>query len=48
MIREETVWSFRISTYPGVLLGIRTYDKRNHNSHVLYFPFIEFELIIYK
>lgn len=48
MSKERTVWSLGVGTYPGILLGLRTYDQGHYNSHVLYFPFIEFELIIYK
>jgi len=48
MKEERKVWSLAIGLYPGILLGFRTYDQGHHNVHVLYFPFVEFELTIYK
>ena len=48
MKEERRAWSLGIGLYPGILLGFRTYDQGHYNSHVLYFPFLEFELIIYK
>jgi len=47
-MKEEKIWSLGIGLYPGILLGFRTYEQEDHNIHVLYFPFVEFELKIYK
>jgi hypothetical protein len=41
-------FSLEIGLYPGILLGFRTYDQVDHNMHVLYFPFVELGLSIYK
>jgi len=41
-------WQLEIGTYPGILLGIRTYENEDTTEHVLYFPLIEFILTIYK
>ena len=30
-----------IGLYPGVLIGIRTYEQEDVVQHVLYFPFID-------
>ena len=47
-MKEKTVWLLEAGLYPGILLGFRTYDQGDHNMHVLYFPFVEFGLTIYK
>lgn len=41
-------WQLEIGIYPGVLLGIRTYDQNNYKEHVLYIPFIELILTVYN
>lgn len=49
-MKEEAkkVWSLSIGTYPGILLGMRTYYEDNQTTHVLYLPFIDFALEVYK
>jgi hypothetical protein len=41
-------WSLEVGLYPGILLGIRTYENIDNSEHVLYFPLVEFILTIYK
>lgn len=41
-------WQLEIGTYPGILLGIRTYNDKNYDEHVLYIPLFELILTIYK
>ena len=42
-------WQLEIGLYPGILLGVRTYENTNNTTeHVVYFPFVEFILTIYK
>ncbi len=41
-------FSLEVGLYPGILLGFRTYEQDGYNMHVLYFPFVEFGLSIYK
>lgn len=41
-------WKLEIGLYPGILLGVRTYENKGMNEHVLYFPFVEFILTVYK
>lgn len=41
-------WQLEIGLYPGILLGIRTYENPDMAEHVLYFPFVEFILTVYK
>jgi hypothetical protein len=46
--QPKKVWSLSIGTYPGVLLGARTYQEDNQTTHVLYLPFIDIALEVYK
>ncbi len=45
---QKKVWSLSIGTYSGILLGARTYDEDNQTTHVLYLPFIDIALEVYK
>ena len=47
-MKEEKIWSLGLGLYTGILFGFRTYDQGDYDMHVLYFPFVEFELSIYK
>ena len=50
-MKEEEVknnWSLGIGTYPGILLGMRTYNEPELIAHVIYLPFIDIALEIYK
>ena len=41
-------WSLSLGFYPGILFGIRTYDEPKLIAHVLYMPFVDIALEIYK
>ena len=41
-------WEFSVGFYPGILLGFRSYTERNKQSHVMYLPFVDFCLTIFK
>jgi len=41
-------WAFSIGFYPGILFGMRSYIEEKQKAHVLYLPFIDFALEIYK
>ena len=41
-------WEFSMGFYPGVLFGFRSYTERNKNNHVMYLPFVDFCLTIFK
>lgn len=45
---EPTAWEFSVGLYPGILFGIRTYEYSDSKLHVLYIPFIDLALEIYK
>jgi hypothetical protein len=38
---EQKMWSIELGLYPGILLGIRSYDMEDYKIHVLYLPFID-------
>lgn len=41
-------WELAIGLYPGILFGIRTYQEKEYNTHILYLPFINILLTIDK
>ncbi len=41
-------WSLEIGFYPGVVIGARTYEEPEQTTHVLYIPFIDLALTLYK
>ena len=41
-------WSLSIGTYPGILFGSRAYEEENKLTYVLYIPFIDVALEIYR
>ena len=41
-------WSLSVGFYPGVVLGLRTYEEENQITHVLYLPFVDIALEIYN
>ena len=51
MKNGKTLISFMMLSfgfYPGILLGIRSYNEDKQDTHVLYLPFIDIALEIYK
>ncbi len=46
--KENKIWSLSIGTYPGILLGMRTYVEDTQTTHVFYLPFIDLAIEIYK
>ena len=44
--QNEKYWSLTIGLYPGILFGVRTYEEKDFNTHVLYLPFIDIALEI--
>jgi len=41
-------WSLSLGFYPGILLGVRSYEEEKQTTHVLYIPFIDLALEIYN
>lgn len=46
--RKMSGWELSLGLYPGVLVGIRSYVNKETTDHVLYIPFVELCLTIYK
>jgi hypothetical protein len=41
-------WSLSLGFYPGILFGMRTYDESELIAYVIYIPFVDIALEIYK
>ena len=41
-------WEITIGLYPGVLIGMRSYVEKQFVQHVIYIPFVDICLTIYK
>ena len=45
---NEPAWVIELGFYPGVLLGFRSYIEEDLAIHVLYLPFLDIALKIFK
>lgn len=45
---EKGGWEFSIGLYPGILIGMRTYDYEDSRVHVFYLPFVDFAFEIFN
>lgn len=43
-MEEDTVWEISVGFYPGILIGIRTYELEEYNVYALYLPFVDISL----
>jgi hypothetical protein len=41
-------WTMSLGFYPGICLGMRTYEEPEQTSYVLYIPFVDLALEIYN
>ncbi len=46
--KETKNWSLSVGFYPGILLGARSYEEEKQLTHVLYLPFVDIALEIYR
>ena len=46
--KQNKQWSLSIGTYPVVVVGMRSYDEESQTTHVVYLPFIDIALELYK
>tara|TARA_R100001198_G_C5078817_1_gene121376 strand:+ start:190 stop:339 length:150 start_codon:yes stop_codon:yes gene_type:complete len=46
--KQNKQWSLSIGTYPGVVVGMRSYEEESQTTHVVYLPFIDIALELYK
>lgn len=45
---SKNAWSIELGLYPGILIGLRSYTQDDSVIHVLYVPFVDVALTIYK
>jgi hypothetical protein len=45
---EDRSWLLEFGLYPGILFGFRSYDDEEKSIHVLYLPFVDLALFVYK
>lgn len=41
-------WSLSFGFYPGILLGMRTYEEPKQTAYVFYLPFIDVAYEVFK
>jgi hypothetical protein len=41
-------WSISLGVYPGVLIGVRSYRYSDMSIHVLYLPFVDIAIELFK
>ena len=47
-MEQKNNWSLSVGFYPGILIGIRSYDSDEMSTHVFHLPLIDFALEIPK
>lgn len=45
---DQPAWVIEIGFYPGILIGFRSYIEEDIAIHVLYLPFFDIALKIFK
>ena len=45
---KKIAWTIEIGFYPGIVMGIRSYEEPEHTTHVLYLPFVDLALTVFK
>ena len=48
MNKQKKQCSLSLGTYPGIVVGMRSYEEELQTTHVLYLPFIDLALELYK
>ena len=48
MDKSKKNWSISLGFYPGILAGVRTYEEPEQTTYVIYIPFIDVALEIFK
>ena len=46
--QEKKNWTLSVGFYPGILIGMRTYVEDKQDSYVLYLPFVDIALEVFK
>lgn len=45
---KKVAWSIEIGFYPGIVVGIRSYEESDQTTHVLYLPFVDLALTVFN
>ena len=45
--QEKKNWTLSVGFYPGIVIGIRTYEEDEKTSYVFYLPFVDISLEIH-
>ena len=45
---KKNNWEISFGFYPGIVVGFRSYAEKKSNNHVLYLPFVDVCLTIFK
>jgi hypothetical protein len=45
---SKPAWVLELGFYPGFLIGIRSYVEKDAVTHVLYIPFFDVSLTVFK
>ena len=48
MDKNKKNWSLSVGFYPGILAGMRTYDEPDQVTYVIYIPFVDIPLEVFK
>lgn len=43
-MEEDAIWELSFGLYPGILVGMRTYELEEYNVYTMYIPFIDISL----
>jgi len=47
-MKKKNNWEISFGFYPGIVIGFRSYKEKKSNNHVLYLPFVDVCLTIFK
>ena len=45
---KKVAWSIEIGFYPGIVVGVRSYEEPDKTTHVLYLPFVDLALTVFN
>ena len=45
---KKVAWTIEIGFYPGIVMGIRSYEEPELTTHGRYLPFVDLALCLYK
>ena len=45
--QEKKNWTLSVGFYPGIVIGVRTYEEDEQTSYVAYLPFVDLALEIF-